>query len=101
MDWKTKLNGQLNEYTKELVAELSRRFGSDTEMIIGMVIFNNEEWINKIKYLKLPGINPQVLADEARIISKTHHFIPSNRHFKPFQVLAVFSKGPIHSYYVS
>ena len=39
VDWKTKFNGQLNEYTKELVAELSRRFGSDTEMIIGMVIF--------------------------------------------------------------
>ena len=61
---------QLNEYTKELVAELSRRFGPDTEMIIGLVIFNNEEWINMIKYLKLQGINLQILTEEARNISR-------------------------------
>ena len=70
VDWKTKLNEQLNEYTKELVAELSRRFGSDTEMIIGLVIFNHKDWINMIKYLKLQGIDSRILEDEARNISR-------------------------------
>ena len=92
VDWKTKFNGQLNEYTKELVAELSRRFGSETEMIIGMVIFNNEEWINKIKYLKLLGINLQILADEVRVISKHIKLSPQIDTSNPFKFWQSFLK---------
>ena len=70
LDWQTKLSAQLNEYTNALVAELSRRFGPDTEKVIGIVPFNHQDWPIMINQLQLQAFDTRALADEARHISK-------------------------------
>lgn len=69
-DWRTKLFDQLREYTGSLVTEFSRRFCEDTEILIGLLPFDDKNWPNMIPDLKQKLFDTRALADEARHISK-------------------------------
>ena len=92
IEWKTKLDEQLKEYTNDLVAELSRRFGPETEMITGLIIFNHKDWIDRTKYLNLQGFDKQILTNEASNISRHITLTPQIDTSTPFHIGRSFLK---------